>query len=171
LCASYYARFDSEFILQTDASDFGVGAVLSQVDDDGREKVVAYASKALSARQNKFSATEKEAYAIVFGTQQFHVYLLGRHFQIVMDHNALRWLHSMEPKGRLACWIIDLQEFNFTVVYRAGRLHTNTDALSRLVQPPGEQEEQASATATTTCHNSPASTESEVVKGAIYFKK
>jgi late competence protein required for DNA uptake (superfamily II DNA/RNA helicase) len=88
-----------------------------------------------------------------------------------MDHNALRWLRSMEPKGRLACWIIDLQEFNFTVVYRAGRLHTNTDALSRLVQSPGEQEEQASATATTTCHNLPASMESEVVKGAIYLKK
>jgi phospholipid-translocating ATPase len=50
--------------------------------------VVAYASKALSARQKKFSATEKEAYAIVFGTQQFRVYLLGRHFQIVTDHNA-----------------------------------------------------------------------------------
>ena len=100
-----YPRFDREFIVQTDASDFGVGAVLSQIDDNGREnaeKVIAYASKALSARQKKFSATEKEAYAIVFGTQQFRVYLLGRHFQIVADHNALCWLHSMEPKGRLA---------------------------------------------------------------------
>ena len=64
--------------------------------------------------------------------------MLGRHFQIVTDHNVLRWLHSMEPKGRLACWILDLQEFNFTVVHRAGRLHTNADALSRLVQSPGE---------------------------------
>ena len=111
-----YPRFDREFILQTDASDFGVGAVLSQIDDNGYEKVVAYASKALSARQKKFSATEKEAYAIVFGTQQFRVYLLGRHFKIVTDHNALRWLHSMEPKGRLARWILDLQEFTFSVV-------------------------------------------------------
>jgi hypothetical protein len=91
-----YPRFDREFILQTDASDFGVGAVLSQVVDEGREKVVAYTSKALSARQRKFSATEKEAYAIVFGTQQFRVYLLGRHFQIVTDHNALRWLHTQQ---------------------------------------------------------------------------
>ena len=65
-----YPRFDRKFILQTDTSDFGVGTVLSQVDD-GHEKVVAYASKA----QKTFSATEKEAYAIVFGTQQFRVYL------------------------------------------------------------------------------------------------
>ena len=75
---------------------------LSQIDDNGCEKVVAYTSKALSARQKKIPATEKEAYAIVFGTQQFRVYLLGCHFKIVTDHNALRWLHSMEPKGRLA---------------------------------------------------------------------
>ena len=76
----------------------------------------------------------------------------------------------MEPKGRLARWILELQEFNFTVVHRAGRLHTNADALSRLVQSPGEQQEQAGATATTTYHNSPTSTESEVVKTTVKVK-
>ena len=109
-----YPRFDREIILQTDASDFGVGVVLSQIDYKRPEKVVAYGSKALSARQKKFSATEKEACAIVFGTQQFRVYLLGRHFHLVTGHNALRWLHSMEPKGRLARSILDLQKFNFS---------------------------------------------------------
>ena len=140
-----YPRFDREFILQTDASDFGVGALLLQIDDKGREKVIAYASKALSARHEKFSATEKEAHAIVFGTQQFRVYLLGRHFQIVTDHNALRWLHSMEPKGHLARWILDLQEFNFSIVHRAGHLHNNADALSRLVWSPCKPPAQHSA--------------------------
>ncbi len=166
-----YPRCDREFILQTDASDFGVGAVLTQLDDNGREMVVAYASKALHARQKKFSATEKEAYAIVFGTQQFRVYLLGRHFQIVTDHNALRWLHNMEPKGRLARWILDLQEFDFSVVHRAGRLHSNADALCRLVQPSDEQQVQASATATNTCNNLPGSaTELETFKTTINIK-
>ena len=149
-----YPKFDREFILQTDASDFGVGAILSQIDDDGLEKVVAYASKALSARQKKFSTTEKEAYAIIFGTTQFRVYLLGRHFKIVTDHSALRWLHSMEPKGRLARWIMDLQEFEFSVVHRAGRLHNNADALSRLVQSPPDIPVQCNATERKPCEDS-----------------
>ena len=148
LCSSpilSYPKFDRQFTLQTDASDFGAGAVLSQVNDQGLETVVAYASKALSAQQRKFSATEKEAYAIVFGTQYFRVYLLGRPFEIITDHNALRWLHTMEPKGRIARWIMDLQEFQFTVRHRAGRLHTNADALSRLVSTDTDNSYNASS--------------------------
>ena len=167
-----YPRFDREFILQTDASDFGVGAVLSQLDDNEREQVVAYASKALSARQQKFSATEKEAYAVVFGTQHFRVYLLGRHFTIVTDHNALRWLHSMEPKGRLARWVLDLQEFNFSVVHRAGRLHNNADALSRLVQTqPCEQVTNSSAASADSAEDSTDKTDiAAVVKTTVQVK-
>ena len=70
----------------------------------------------------------------MFGTGHFRVYLLGRHFKLITDHNALRWLHTVETKGRLARWIMDLQEFDFPIVHRAGRIHNNADALSRLVQ-------------------------------------
>ena len=111
--------------MQTDASDYGVGAVLSQRDALGNEKVIAYASKALSPREQKYSTTEKELFAVVFGSAHFRVYLLGRYFQLITDHSALRWLHTMEAKGRLARWIniMDLQEFDFSVVHRADRLH------------------------------------------------
>ena len=85
-----YPDFGKNFALQTDASDYGVGAVLSQLNDSGNEKVIAYASKALSPRQQKYSTTEKEALAVVFGTGHFRVYLLGRHFKLITDHNALR---------------------------------------------------------------------------------
>ena len=78
-------------------------------------------------------------FAVVFGTAYFRVYLLGRHFQLITDHSALRWLHTMEAKGRLARWIMDLQEFDFSVVHRAGRLHNNADALSRLVQTNSQE--------------------------------
>lgn len=80
-----------------------------------------------------YSTTEKEAYAIVYATRHFRVYLLGRQFKLVTDHKALTWLHSMEPKGRLARWIMDLQEFQFTTEHKPGRQHTNADALSRLM--------------------------------------
>ncbi|CAB4022215.1 Transposon Ty3-G Gag-Pol poly, partial [Paramuricea clavata] len=129
-----YPDFSQAFILQTDASDYGVGAVLSQLDELGNEKVIAYASKALSPREQKYSTTEKEAFAVVFGKAHFRVYLLGRHFKLITDHSALRWLHTMEAKGRLARWIMDIQEFDFSVAHRAGRIHNNADALSRLVQ-------------------------------------
>lgn len=126
-----YPRFDREFVVHTDASDVAVGAVLSQVDDDGIEKPVAYASQSLSARERNYSTTEKEAYAIVYAARHFRVYLLGRRFKLVTDHKALTWLHSMEPKGHLARWLMDLQEFQFTTEHRQGRQHANGDALSR----------------------------------------
>ena len=133
-CILAFPDFSQAFILQTDASEYGVGAVLSQLDELGNEKVIAYASKALSPREQKYSTTEKEAFAVVFGTAHFRVYLLGSHFKLITDHSALRWLHTMEAKGRLARWIMDLQEFDFSVTHRAGRIHNNADALSRLVQ-------------------------------------
>ena len=126
-----YPKFDKNFILQTDASDVGLGAILSQKDDLGNEKVVAYASRTLTDRERKFSATEKEALAVVFGTKHFRVYLLGRKFELITDHNSLRWLKSMEPKGRIARCIMGLQEFDFSITHKSGRIHTNVDALSR----------------------------------------
>ena len=75
---------------------------------------------------------EKEALAVVFATKHFRVYLLGNQFQLVTDNSALKWLHSVEPKGRLARWVMDLQEYNFTIKHRAGSANQNADALSRL---------------------------------------
>ena len=77
----------------------------------------------MSAREINYSTTEKEAFAIQFGTQHFCVYLLGRKFTIITDHNPLCWLQSMEPKGRIARWLMDLQEFDFEVKHGPGRVH------------------------------------------------
>ena len=84
-----------------------LGAVLSQIDNNGNEHVVAYASKTLSPREKNYSTTENEAFAIQLGTQHFRVYLLGRKLTISTDHSALSWLHSVEPKGELRAglWI------------------------------------------------------------------
>ena len=103
-----YLDFGKDFVLQTGASDYDVGAILSQIDDSGSEKVIAYCSKTLSLREQKYSTTEKEVLAVVFGTAHFRVYLLGRHFKLITDHNA-----CMEDEGRLVGWITDLQECDF----------------------------------------------------------
>ena len=134
-----HPNFNKEFMLQTDASDIGLGAILSQLDDKGFERPIAYASKILSARERKYCTTEKEAFAVVFGIRTFRTYLLGRPFKVITDHSALQWLHSIQIKGRLERWVMELQEFQFSVIHKPGKTHNNADALSRLVahnQPP-----------------------------------
>jgi len=127
-----YPHFDKCFILQTDASDMGLGAVLTQYDSSGQEHVISYASRSLSNHEKAYSATEKEALAVVFTTDHFRAYLLGRKFTLITDHSALRWLHSLEPKGRLGRWVMALQEYSFDVQHRPGISHRNADASSRL---------------------------------------
>ena len=114
----------------------GLGAVLAQLDTDGTERVVSYASRTLIPREKNYSTMEKEALAIVFATEHFRYYLLGRQFQIVTDNSALTWLHSVEPKGRIARWIMKLQEFDFTISHRRGGDNQNADALSWLNHQP-----------------------------------
>ncbi len=128
-----HPNFDKEFLLHTDASDIGLGAILSQLDDNGLERPIAYASKILSARERKYCTTEKEAFAVVFGVRTFRTYLLGRPFKVITDHSALQWLDRINLKGRLERWVMELQEFKFSVIHKAGKLHHNADALSRLL--------------------------------------
>ena len=125
-------NFHKKFLLQTDASDLGLGAVLTQYDSFGNKHPISYASRPLMPREKAYSATEKEALAVVFAADHVHIYLLGCEFTLVTDHSALRWLHSVEPKGRIARGVIQLQEHSFDIKHRAGVAHGNADALSRL---------------------------------------
>ena len=78
-------------ILDTDASGFGIGAVLSQIQD-GEERVLAYGSHALNPAQQNYCTTKRELYAVVYFLQHFKQYLLGRRFILRSDHAPLRWL-------------------------------------------------------------------------------
>lgn len=119
------------YILDTDASDMGLGAVLSQVQN-GEEKVIAYASRTLSKPERNYDTTRKELLAVVYGLKQYRQYLLGRMFTIRSDHAALSWLRKTpEPMPQLARWLTFIEEFNFKIEHRAGRSHQNADALSR----------------------------------------
>ena len=89
---------------------------------------ISYASRPLTDREKCYSDTEKEALAVIFATDYLRVYLLGKEFTLVTEYNALRWLHSVEPKGRLARWVMQLQEYSFNVTHRAGVANGNADA-------------------------------------------
>ena len=124
--------FTKEFVLQTDASERGVGAVLSQRGSDGVEHPVGYFSRKLLPREARYATIEKECLAIKLGVQAFRVYLLGRTFVVQTDHRSLEWLNRLkENNARLTRWSLSLQPYKFTVVHRAGKDNANADGLSR----------------------------------------
>ena len=113
------------------ASAFGVGAVLSQIQD-GQEKGVAYGSKTLSRSQKGYCTRYRELLAVVIFVKQFRHYLYDRPFLVRTDHASLIWLKNFnEPDGILARWISLLETFDFQTQHRTGFLHGNADTLSR----------------------------------------
>ena len=120
-----------EFILDTDASGTGIGAVLSQVQE-GTERVIAYYSRVLSKAERNYCVTRRELLAIKDAVTHFHSYLYGVHFQIRTDHGSLRWLMNFkEPDGQLCRWSEIIGTYDYTITYRPGRVHGNADSLSR----------------------------------------
>ena len=128
--------FSRPFILQTETSDFGVGAVLSQVDAEGYNHPVAYK---LLPREQRYATVEKECLAIKLGVEAFQVYLLGREFIIQTDHRALQWLTKFKDSNhRLMRWSLALQPFLFTIQHSKGANNINADTLSRWIQTEEE---------------------------------
>ena len=128
-----YPDSQKQFLLDTDASNVGMRAVLSQVLEDGNEVVIAYGSKTLSKSQRNQGTTKKELLAVVTFMTHFKHYLCGAQFVLRTDHKALIWLQSFkDTDGILARWIERLAMFDYVVQHRPGKQHINADALSRL---------------------------------------
>lgn len=83
--------------LATDASPYGVGAVLSHVYPDGTERAIQYASQTLSNTQKAYSQIDKEAYAIIFGIKKFYQFLHGGCFTLITDHRPLVQIFAQRP--------------------------------------------------------------------------
>ena len=131
-----YPRSEGKFILDTDASDYGYGAVLSQLQTDEfgeeHEKPIAYYSKKFTERERKYCARKRELLAIVNSVKHFDVYLRGPSFMIRTDHASLRYLRTLKQMpAQFFRWIMTLEEYSYSIEVRKGVLHANADAMSR----------------------------------------
>ena len=127
--------------MAADASQYGLGAVISHMLPNGEERSIAFASRSLSKSEKNYSQIDKEALALVYGVQKFHTYLYGRHFTLITDHKPLTTI--LGPKkgvpavaaARLQRWALLLAAYNYDIEFRSTTAHGNADALSRLPLP------------------------------------
>ena len=132
-----------EFILQTDASEKGLGRVLSQVGEDGKERVIAYASRTLKNSERNYSAHKLEFLALKWCvSERFHEYLYGRHFKVYTDNNPLTYiLTSAKLDATGHRWVAALALYDFKLFYKAGKLNQAADALSRIEWGRGPEQD------------------------------
>ena len=136
----FYPSRETELIV--DASPVGLGAILCQKDENGVKYIIAYASRSLSDVERRYSQTEKEALAIVWSCEHFHLYIYGHPFTLVTDHKALEIIWNnprSKPPARIERWGLRLQPYNFRVEYRKGA-DNPADYMSRHPIPSVKEE-------------------------------
>lgn len=171
--------YDKPFEVHTDASDYGIGALLTQTID-GVEHPIAYMSKSLSAAERNYSITEREALAVLAAIEHWRCYIdNGLKFTVYTDHSALKWfLNLNNPTGRLARWGVRLSAYNFEIKHRRGSDNVVPDALSRACPISAIGSDVLDHPKTTDqwylnifkkCHTAPSSIPNYIVKnGALY---
>jgi hypothetical protein len=120
-----YPDFSQPFIIQTDACNIGISAILCQ-RIEGQEKVILYMSRGLTDSEKKWETRDHEALAIVWP------YVIGTHFTVETDHRNLQWVLKAKGPARVVRWALRLSEFDFTIKYRSGTSNRNADGASRL---------------------------------------
>ncbi|KAK4302111.1 hypothetical protein Pmani_025774 [Petrolisthes manimaculis] len=137
------AHFDisKETVLACDASPYGLGCVLSQIDDKGVERPVAFYSRKLNETEQRYAQIDREGLSIISGVKKWHYYLYGRPFVIVTDHKPLLGLLGedkplpVNASPRVQRWALMLSAYTYKLVYSPGRYQTHCDGLSRLPLP------------------------------------
>ena len=131
-----YPREVGQYLVDSDASNFSTGGVLSQVQEE-REVVIAYYSRSLKHSERNFCVTQRELLGVIKNLQKFKHFIWGNDYLIRTDHSSLRWiLNFKDADGKLARWLAILAYYEVThknIIHRPGRLHLNADALSRII--------------------------------------
>jgi len=128
-----FPDFTKEFVVATDASNNGIGAVLYQLADDGTTpKYISFQASSLTASQKNYSATKRELLAVIFALKRFHSYLWGRKFTLYTDHAALTYLHTQPNLNpMLIGWHEIIADYRFDIFHRPGIKNILPDHLSR----------------------------------------
>ncbi len=135
-----------EVKLDTDASGVGLGAVLSHIMPNGYEKPIEFISRTRSTAERNYSQIDREALAIVWAVKRFHVYLYGRRFKLVTDNKPIVYIFGASRipdmgTSRIVRWALFLTEYEYDIVYRKTKDHSNYDMLSRLPKGAVHSEE------------------------------
>lgn len=130
---------DAELLLKTDESKTGQGAVLSVIRSDTSEQPLTFISRRTADVEQRYDSNELECLALVWALEKLRPYLYGRRFTVLTDNIAVKWLHSKKNvQGKLARWILALQDYQFDVKHIKGSENIVADALSRATTGPAE---------------------------------
>ena len=136
-----FPDFSQAFRLYTDTSTAGLGAILAQVRD-GKKLIICCTSRPLNQAEKSYPATKLECLAIVWAVAKFRPYLMAMPFEVFTDHYALQWLKTRRTGSALLHrWSAALEEYDFTVHHRPGKVQTHMDGLSRLSVSPAPPED------------------------------
>ncbi|GBL81688.1 Retrovirus-related Pol polyprotein from transposon 17.6 [Araneus ventricosus] len=133
--------FSRPFSIFTDASKYSLGCVLVQEDaSTGFHHPIAFASRKLGPSEISYATVEKECLALVFAITHFKNYLYGAHFNVFSDQQCLSRVKTLkDPTSRIARWFLTLQQYDYTIIYKPGRLNFMADYLSRATYPTDKQ--------------------------------
>jgi hypothetical protein len=120
------------FILHTDWSAFGIGVIFGQLDEEGKEYVIAYASPSNNKAESNYFSYEGECFVVVWAVIHFRPYLYGTKFTLYNDHQPIKWLMTNNKLiGKLAHWAFLFQEYEFNIIHQPDITHQNVDTMSQ----------------------------------------
>jgi len=131
--------WNKPFLIYCDAYGETVRNTLSQLDENGHDHPIHFASRQLTSVKKNYTVTKLEGFVIIFSLKKFHHYLLGYKAKIVIDHKALTYLvNKPNPSGRFVRWLLLMEEFDIDIVHRPRRRHDNVDGLVRAYERVGD---------------------------------